>query len=144
MNYVELNIIQGSFILCRRVLFEEREENHGAERCDGHRLADLFPRRRGTSEDAQETEGLCAGPEEKTDQSSHDAVDLPTDGGHQLDALPRRSGWSHLDERGAEKDRLLLLPGGQGNLRGPIRESGRNFLKIRQKQKMKFVFRENC
>ena len=130
MYYVELNIIQGSFILCRRVLFEEREENHGAERCDGHRLADLFPRRRGTSEDAQETEGLCAGPEEKTDQPSHDAVDFPVDGRNPLGPFPGRSEGTGRDEGGPGEDRLLFLSGSESDLWGFVTEISRELYRI--------------
>lgn len=65
----------------------------------------------------QDPEGVCAGPEEEADQPSHDALDFPADGRHQLDALPRGSRRGDLDEGGPEKDHFLLLPGGEGDLR---------------------------
>ena len=91
--------------------------------------------------DPQGSEGVCAGSEEEADQPPHDALDLSVNGRDQLDALPRGSRGSDLDEGGAEEDHRLLHPGGEGDL---LRSMTRFFKKIHRLLKIDYVFNKNC
>ncbi len=55
---------------------------------------------------------------------------------------PGRSGGSHLDEGGPEKNRLLLLSGGQSDLRGSVNEGNIKVFKKKSRFRKKPKFRD--